>query len=80
MVGAVKSSVHVAVLDMVAVLPHASLAVNVLVCERRQPLLTTGPSLCVNDGTLQASVAVAPSSAVFIAPDLGLHIVMATLS
>ena len=42
-VGAVTSTVHVAVLDAVAVLPHASVAVNVLVCERKQPLLTIGP-------------------------------------
>ena len=72
-VGGVRSSVHVAVLDIVAVLPHASLAVKVLVCERLQPLLTTEPSLCVNDGILHASVAVAPSSAVVILPALGLH-------
>ena len=38
-VGAVTSTVHVAVLDPVAVLPHASVAVNVLVCERLHPLL-----------------------------------------
>ena len=71
--GAVRSSVHVTVLDMVAVLPHASFAVKVLVCERMQPVLTTGPSLCVYDGMLHASVAVAPSSAVAIAAALGLH-------
>src|SRR6185503_15647913 len=43
-VGGVVSEVHVTVLDAVAVLPQASLAVNVLVCEREQPLLLTGPS------------------------------------
>ena len=42
--GAVLSADHVIVLDAVAVLPHASIAVNVLVCERPHPLLTTGPS------------------------------------
>ena len=39
MVGAVRSSVHVAVRDVVAVLPHTSVAVNVLTCVRKQPLL-----------------------------------------
>ena len=37
-VGAVISSVHVAVRDVVDVLVQASVAVNVLVCERRHPL------------------------------------------
>jgi hypothetical protein len=37
--GAVTSTVHVAVRAAVAALPHASVAVNVLVCEREQPLL-----------------------------------------
>ena len=37
-VGGVRSLVHVTVDDAVAVLPQASVAVNVLVCERRQPL------------------------------------------
>ncbi len=38
-VGAVRSSVHVAVRDVVAILPQTSVAVNVLVCERLHPLL-----------------------------------------
>jgi hypothetical protein len=38
-VGAVRSAVHVAVLDVVDVLPQKSVAVNVLVCERKHPLL-----------------------------------------
>ena len=37
-VGAVISSVHVVVLDVVAVFPHISVAVHVLVCERKHPL------------------------------------------
>ena len=37
-VGGVRSLVHVTVDDAVAVLPQASVAVNVLVCERRHPL------------------------------------------
>ena len=78
MVGGVRSSVHVTVLDIVEVLPHASLAVNVLVCERMQPVLTTEPSLCESVGVLHASLAVAPSSAVVIALALGLHATMGT--
>ena len=42
--GAVTSTVQVAVLDVVAVLPQASVAVKVLVRARRQPLLCIGPS------------------------------------
>ena len=38
-IGCVKSSVHVAVLDVELVFPQASVAVHVLVCERKQPLL-----------------------------------------
>ena len=38
-VGGVTSSVHVAVRDVVDVLPQPSVAVNVLVCEREHPLL-----------------------------------------
>jgi len=37
--GAVISSVQVAVRDVVDVLPQKSVAVNVLVCERKHPLL-----------------------------------------
>jgi len=44
-VGGVLSATHVTVLDIVDVLPHASLAVNVLVCERSQLLLWTDASL-----------------------------------
>ena len=43
-VGGVRSTVHVTVLEIVAVLLHASRAVNVLVCERSQPVLTIPPS------------------------------------
>ena len=38
-VGGVTSSVHVTVRESVAVLPQKSVAVKVLVCERRHPLL-----------------------------------------
>jgi hypothetical protein len=43
---------------LLMLLPHASLAVNVLVCEREHPLLDTEPSLAITVGVLQASVAV----------------------
>ena len=58
--GAVISpGVHVTLLEIVAVLPQASLAVNVLVLEMLQPLVTTLPSEEVMVTAPQASVAVA---------------------
>jgi hypothetical protein len=72
-VGGVTSEVHVAVLEHVDVLPQASLAVNVLVCEREHPLLDTLPSLDDTVGVLQASVAVAVPRAPFISPADGLQ-------
>jgi len=60
--GAVLSAVHLTVREVVAVLLHPSLAVNVLVCERRHPLDTTVPSDEVIDTAPQASVAVAVPS------------------
>src|SRR6266498_2006453 len=72
-VGAVISSVHVAVRDVVDVLVQASVAVNVLVCERKHPLDCTDPVLTVTVGVPQASVAVALPSAASIAADVGLH-------
>ena len=53
------SIVHVTVLAIVAVLPHPSVAVNVLVCERSHPLLTTVPSTEEIVTVPHASVAVA---------------------
>ena len=65
------SDIHLTVLDVVAVLLQASLAVNVLVLERSQPLLCTVPSLEVIETAPHASVAVAvPSEASGLA---GLH-------
>ena len=58
---------------MVAVLLHASFAVNVLVCERRQLLLVTALSLNVTDGVPQPSVAVAVPSDASTSADDGLH-------
>jgi hypothetical protein len=71
--GAVTSAVHVTVREAVDVLPQASLAVNVLVCERLQPLLVRAPSLEVTVGVPQASVAVAVPNAPFISLADGLH-------
>ena len=74
MVGGILSSVHVAVLAAVVVLPQPSSAVNVLVCERRQLLLDTVLSVWLTDGMPpQLSVAVAVPSAAFISPADGLH-------
>ena len=72
-VGAVTSTVQVAVLDVVDTLPQASVAVNVLVCARRQPSILTAPVDIVTVGVPQASVAVALPNAASIAADVGLH-------
>ena len=72
-VGGVISAVHVAVTDAVALLPQASMAVNVLVCERVHPLDCTAPSVDVTVGVPQASVAVAVPKAELIAAEDGLH-------
>jgi hypothetical protein len=71
--GGVTSNVQVTVLEAVDVLPQASLAVHVLVCERPQLLLLTEPSLTDSVGTPQASVAVAVPSAAPISFAEGLH-------
>jgi hypothetical protein len=61
-VGGVISTVHVTVLEVVAVLLQASIAVNVLVSDRSQPLLTIKPSDEVMVTAPHASVAVAVPS------------------
>jgi len=71
--GAVASTIHVAVLDVLDVLPQASIAVNVLVCMRRHPSLDMLPVDDVNVAVPQASVAVAAPSAASMAADVGLH-------
>src|SRR5204862_8000578 len=58
---------------VVDVFPHSALAVNVLVCERAQPLLTTLPSELHAALPIYASVAEAEPSAPFISPVVGLH-------
>ena len=70
--GGVLSLVQVTVLDAVAVLPHPSVAVHVLVCDFAQEPLT-GPSTGVNVNVPQASVAEALPRAASIAADVGLH-------
>jgi len=71
-VGGIRSLVHVTVLEVVAVLPHSSVAVHVLVCDRVQ-VPVTGPSLWVTVGEPHASVAVADPSAALMAEAAGLH-------
>jgi hypothetical protein len=71
--GGVLSSAQVTTRHAVEVLPHASLAVNVLFCERLHPLLTTRPSLGVTVGVPQKSVAVAVPNAPLISPADGLQ-------
>ena len=71
--GGVLSTNQFTVLDTVDVLPHASIALNVLVCVRLHPLLITDPSLNVSVGVLHASDAEAPSSAAVIEDDAGLQ-------
>jgi hypothetical protein len=71
--GGVLSVNQFTVLDIVDTLAQPSIAVNVLVCERLHPLLITAPSLNVSVGVLQASVAVAPSSAADIETPVGLQ-------
>src|SRR5678815_3389224 len=72
-VGGVTSAIQVIVLDAVAVLPQPSIAVNVLVCVRSQPLLPIDPSLDDTVGVPQGSVALAVPSAALISLADGLH-------
>jgi hypothetical protein len=67
------SSVHVTILDALAVLLQPSMIDQDLVCERLQPVLITGPSAWVNVAVPHASVVVAlPRAALIVAAD-GLH-------
>ena len=71
--GAVTSNVQLIVRDALEVFPQPSVAVHVLVCVRKQPLLPTAPVLGVGVTAPQLSVAVAvPNAASMIAAD-GLH-------
>jgi len=71
--GAVTSAVHVTVLDVVAVLPQTSIAVNVLVCDLPQDVVTIVASTELTVGVPQASVAVAVPRAALISETTGLH-------
>jgi hypothetical protein len=71
--GGVRSEVQVTVLEVVALLPQASIAVNVLVCERLHPLEPTIPSEEFIVGIPHASVADAVPRAALISAAVGLH-------
>src|SRR6187549_3578330 len=71
--GGVRSLVHVTIVEAVALLPQPSEALNVLVCEREQPLDCTRPSVTITDGVLHAAVAVAEPSAALISEAEGLQ-------
>jgi hypothetical protein len=71
--GAVRSAVQVTVLVVVAVLPQASIATKVLVCEEEQVVVDTAPSVKDIVGELHPSVAVAEPSAAVISDTVGLH-------
>src|SRR5580765_8362390 len=73
MVGGTRSLVQLTVLIAVALLPQPSEAMNVLTCEKAQPLEVTAPSVNVTIGVLQAAVAVAEPSAAVISEAEGLH-------
>jgi hypothetical protein len=72
-VGGLGALVHVTVEEAEAVLPHPSIAINVLVREAEQEVVDTVPS--VNDivGELQPSLAVAVPSAAVISDAVGLQ-------
>jgi len=72
-VGGVRSLVQLTVLIAVALLPQPSEAMNVLTCEKAQPLEVTAPSVNVTIGVLQAAVAVAEPSAAVISEAEGLQ-------
>src|SRR6187399_169378 len=72
-VGGIWSEVQLTVLIAVAELPQPSEAMNVLTCEKAQPLDCTGPSVNVTIGVLQAAVAVADPRAAVISEAEGLH-------
>jgi hypothetical protein len=71
--GGLGALIQVTVLEVVAVLPQASRAVNVLVCEALQEVVDTAPSVDVIVGVPQPSVAVAEPRAALISEADGLH-------
>ena len=64
---------QVTVLVIVALLPQASIAVNVLVCEEEHVVVDTAPSVNVIVGELQPSVAEAEPRAAVISEADGLQ-------
>jgi hypothetical protein len=71
--GGFLSATHVMVLAVVAVLPQASLAVNVLVCDALHEVVDIAASIAVIVVVLQPSVAVAVPSAALISEAEGLQ-------
>ena len=71
--GGLGALVQVTVVEAVAVLPQASIAVYVLVREAEQEVVDTGPSLNDRVGLPQASVAVAVPRAAVISEAEGLQ-------
>jgi hypothetical protein len=71
--GAVRSEVQLTVLVSVAILPQASVAVNVLVWDLAHPVEITAPSLGTSVGVPQRSVADAVPRAALICAVVGLH-------
>jgi hypothetical protein len=72
-VGGLGTLVHVTVVAAVAVLPHASMAANVLVLEAEHEVVDITPSLDVIVAVLQPSEAVAVPSAALISEARGLQ-------
>jgi hypothetical protein len=77
-VGGLGTLVHVTVVAAVAVLPHASMATNVLVLEALHDVVDIAPSLDVIVAVLQPSEAVAVPSAALISEARGLQPSVAT--
>jgi hypothetical protein len=73
MVGGLGALSQLTVLDVVALLPQPSTAVNVLVCEDEQLVVDIAPSVAVILTVLHASVAVADPSAALISEAKGLQ-------
>ena len=71
--GGLGALVHVTVVEAVAVLPQASIAVNVLVLEALHDVVDIAPSLDVIDAVPQPSEAVAVPSAALISEADGLQ-------
>jgi uncharacterized protein (DUF3084 family) len=71
--GGIRSEVQLTVLDVVALLPQPSMAVNILVLDDEQLDVDTAPSVNVIVVVLQPSLAVADPSAASISEAEGLQ-------